>query len=91
MGPPADPLYGRPKNNNFVFWILSNLVSFFRQKAVLCVHVMIKVKVEVKVKFTLEQTTKTQRGEDVQLYFSFNLGTIWEGVVKVTTRSLYPQ
>ena len=73
MGPPADPLNGRPKNNNsFFFWILSNLVSFFRQNAVLCVYVMSEVK--VKVKFTLEQTTKVQRGE-VQHYFSFNLGT----------------
>jgi hypothetical protein len=32
------------------------------------------VKVKVKVKFTLEQATKTHRGVQVQLYSFFNLG-----------------
>jgi hypothetical protein len=42
-------------------------------------------KVKVKVKFTLEQTTKAQRGS------SFNLGARWWRVVNATPRQLYPR
>jgi len=50
------------------------LVSFSQQKAVLWVHVMSKV----KVKFSLEQATKAQRGGvDAQLYSFFNLCARW--------------
>ena len=45
--------------------------------------------IKVNLKFTLEQATKAQRGPDVQLYSSFNLGARWEWVVNATTRSLY--
>jgi len=33
----------------------------------------------VKVKVTLEQGTKVQRGADIKLYSSFNLGAKWGG------------
>jgi hypothetical protein len=36
-------------------------------------------KVKVKVKFTLEQTTKAQRGVEVELYSFLNLGARWGG------------
>ena len=39
------------------------------------------VKVKVKVKFALEQTTKRREGAEVQLYFFFNLGARWRWVV----------
>jgi hypothetical protein len=40
---------------------------------------MVKVKVRVKVKFTLEQATKTGGGVEVYLYTFFNLGARWCG------------
>jgi hypothetical protein len=40
--------------------------------------------------FTLEQTTKAQRGVRVELYSAFNLGVRWGWVVKATPRPLYP-
>ena len=42
--------------------------------------------VKVKVKFTLEQTTKAQR-----VYFFFNLRARWVCVDNATPRPLYPQ
>ena len=48
---------------------------------------MYKVKVK-KVKFTLKQAMKTQRGVEMQLYFFFNLGVRWWLVVDSTPRSL---
>jgi hypothetical protein len=38
-----------------------------------------QLNVNVKVKFTLEQATKAQRGEKVQLCSFFNLGARWGG------------
>jgi hypothetical protein len=38
-----------------------------------------RVKVEVKVRFTLEQTTKTQRGNRGIALLFFNLGAKWGG------------
>ena len=35
--------------------------------------------VKVKVKFTLEQVTKAQRGVEIQLYSFFNLDARWVG------------
>jgi len=35
--------------------------------------------IKVKIKFALEQDTKTQRGVEVQLYSFFNLGARWGG------------
>jgi hypothetical protein len=50
------------------------------------------VKVKVKVKFTLEQATKAQRGsKGIQLYSFFNLGTRWRWVVNATPWPLYPR
>jgi hypothetical protein len=37
------------------------------------------VKVKVKVKFTLEQTTKGQKGIEVRLFSFFNLDARWGG------------
>jgi len=34
----------------------------------------------VKVKFTLEQATKAQRGVEIELYSFFNIGARWGGL-----------
>jgi hypothetical protein len=47
------------------------------------------VGIKVKVKFTLEQATKTQRGSRGIDLLILNLGTRWGGVV-TTPRLLYP-
>jgi len=47
--------------------------------------------VKIKVKSTVEQATKTQRGVEVYLYFYFNLGARWWWVVNSTPRPLYPR
>jgi len=44
----------------------------------------------IKVKFTLEQALKVQRGVEVWLYSFFNFGTRWEWVVSTTPWPLYP-
>jgi hypothetical protein len=44
---------------------------------------------EKKVKFTLEQAMKAQRGIAVYLYSFFNLGARWRWVVNATPRPLY--
>jgi len=50
------------------------------------------VTVKVKVKFNLEQATKTQRGGvEVYLYSFLNLGARWGWVVNATPRTLYPR
>ena len=41
------------------------------------VYLHYKINVKVKVKLTLEQATKAQRGEKVYRYSSFNLVTEW--------------
>jgi len=46
---------------------------------------------KVKVKFTLDQAMKAQRGIDVQLYSFFNLDARWEWVVNTTSRPLNPR
>jgi hypothetical protein len=46
----------------------------------------IQPKVKVKVKFTLEETTKAQRGSRV-IALLFNLGARWEWVVNATPPS----
>jgi hypothetical protein len=47
------------------------------------------------MKFTieqiLEQTTKAQRGVEVNLCSSFNLGAIWEWVVNSKPQPFYPR
>jgi hypothetical protein len=45
----------------------------------------------MKVKFTLEQAMKAQRGLEVWLYSFFNLGARWGWVVNSTPRPLYPR
>jgi hypothetical protein len=45
---------------------------------------------KVKVKFTLEQAIKGERGVDLELYSFFNLGARWERVFNATPRPLYP-
>ena len=48
------------------------------------------IKVNVQVKYTLEQVTKAQRGVELQLYSFFNLSARrW--VVNDTPRPLYPR
>ena len=49
------------------------------------------VRVKVKVKFTLEQSTKAQVGADVELYSFFNLNARWGWTVNATPRLLYPR
>jgi hypothetical protein len=44
---------------------------------------------EVKVKFTIEQATRTQRGCRVLIYSFFNLGARWGWVFNATHRPLY--
>ena len=44
-----------------------------------------------KVKFTLEQTTKVQRGSRCILYSFFKLGARWEWMVNTTPLPLYPR
>jgi hypothetical protein len=46
-------------------------------------------KVNVKVKFTLEQAVKVQRWSRGIVLFFFNLGARWLWMVNATTRSLY--
>jgi hypothetical protein len=41
------------------------------------------------VKFTLEQTVKTQKVVEVYLYCLYNLGARWEWVVNTTRQPLY--
>jgi hypothetical protein len=45
---------------------------------------------KVKVKFTLEHTTKAQMGSS-GIALLFNFGARWGWVVNVTPRPLYPQ
>ena len=47
--------------------------------------------VKVKIKVSLEQATKAQRGADVQLYCSFNLCARRGWVFNATPRPLYPR
>jgi hypothetical protein len=47
--------------------------------------------IRIKVKVTLEQATKAQRGVEVQLYSFFNIGARWGWVVNATPRPLYPR
>jgi hypothetical protein len=44
-----------------------------------------------KVKVTLEQAMKAQRGVEVKLYSFLNLGARWGWVVNATPRPLYPR
>jgi len=44
----------------------------------------------IKVKFSIEQATKTQRGVGLWLYAFFNGGR-WGWVVNATPRPLYPR
>jgi hypothetical protein len=44
----------------------------------------------VKVKFTLEQVTKAQRGVEVQLYSFFNLDDGWGGWSTACPGRFYP-
>ena len=54
-------------------------------------HSYLQLQVRVKVKFTLEQVTRTQRGAStIWLYSFFNLGARWVWVVNATSRPLYP-
>jgi hypothetical protein len=48
------------------------------------------VEVKVKLKFTLEEAKKAQRGTDVKLYSFLNLGARWGWVFNATSRPLYP-
>jgi hypothetical protein len=48
-------------------------------------------KVKVKVKFTIKQAMKAQRGVEESLYSFLNLGTRWEWVVNATPRPFYPR
>ena len=45
----------------------------------------------IKVKFTLEEATKAQRGSNVILYSFFNLGARRGWVVSATSRPFYPR
>ena len=70
--------------------------SFFLKVVLIYVrliHVVryVHYKVKVKVKFTLEQATKAQRGSRVILYSFFNLDARWGWVVNATARLLYPR
>jgi len=50
------------------------------------------VKVKIKVKFTLEEATKAQRGSRcIALYSFINLGAGWGWVVNAMPRPLYPR
>jgi hypothetical protein len=49
------------------------------------------INVKVKVKFTLEQATKAQRGSRSIAQSFLNLGARWGWVVNATPRSLYPR
>ena len=44
----------------------------------------------VKVKFTLEQATRPRGGVEVQLYFSFDVSTLWRWVVHASGTLLPP-
>jgi hypothetical protein len=48
-------------------------------------------RIKVKIKFTLSQATKTQRGVDVELYSFLNLGAGGGWVVNITPQPLYPR
>jgi hypothetical protein len=48
-------------------------------------------KVNVKVKFTLEQTTKAQKGIEVRHFSFFNLKARCRWVVNATFRPFYPE
>jgi hypothetical protein len=43
------------------------------------------------VKFTVEQTAKTQMGEDIYSSVFFNFGVKWGWMVNATPRLLYPR
>ena len=47
--------------------------------------------VKVKVKFTLEQATKAQRGSRGAAILLLNLGARWRWVVNATIRPLHPR
>jgi hypothetical protein len=55
------------------------------------INVNAKLKVNVKVQFTLEQTTKSQRGRKGIVMFFLNLGARLGRVVWAMPRSLYPR
>jgi hypothetical protein len=46
---------------------------------------------KVKVKFTLGQVMKAQRGSGCIFYSFFNFGTRWGWVIKATPRPIYPR
>ena len=47
--------------------------------------------VKVKVKFNPDEAPRAGGGIEVWRYSSFNLGAIWEWVVNVMPRPLYPR
>jgi hypothetical protein len=47
--------------------------------------------IKIKVKFTLEQATKAQRGSRGVALLFFNLGAGWGCVVNATPRPIYPR
>jgi hypothetical protein len=55
------------------------------------VEQMVNELVNVKIKFTLEQATKAQRGNRGTLYSFFNFGARWRWVFSATSRPLYPR
>jgi hypothetical protein len=50
---------------------------------------MVAAQSKIKLKITLEQATKVQRGSGCKLYASFILGATWGWVVNATPRPLY--
>jgi hypothetical protein len=53
------------------------------------VRVFLLSVLKVKVKVTLKQATKAQRGVEVEHHSFFNFGAIWGWVVNTTPRPLY--
>ena len=79
----------------FLFVATQSLCSWNRvvtyPKNQFCVELTALVKAKMKVKFTLEEATKAQRGSRcIALYFFINLGARWGWVVNAMARPLYP-
>ena len=74
------------------YWVLQLSRSILADKQILCDKAAkIRNMVKVKVKFSLEQAMKTQRGVVIQLYSFFNFGARWGQVVNTTPWPLYPR
>jgi len=70
-------------------WIIISPIFSSTIRAASRTECILYTMVKVKVKLTLEEATKDQKGLQVQLYSFLNFGARWRWVVNATPRPLY--